>query len=560
MTPTVPPCAARAPPQQESTRDLPLHPEGHGPYRLLYEGRRALVDRFRAALVDPRAAQEERLQVLLRLTRGTLYGDAHNLDRVRTLADWRAALPLVTHRQLLPFLDRIAAGERDVLTRERVSMLLETSGTTGRPKHLPVTPTWARAVSEAQAMWVLSMVRDHEAVTKGRALTMVSPRVHARSPGGLPIGSNTGRMHARQPWYVKLRFPVPTSVYALKPDQLKWYALLRFALQADIASITTANPSTILLLCRRLLEWREPLSQDLADGTLRHGPAALLPRWTRRKLELRLRKRRPPEDWRPAKLWPLALVNCWKGGPAGYFVRQLPAALGADLPVREVGITASEGTFAIPLGDDWPGGVLWPLGHLMEFIGDDGQARWLWELEQGERVRLVLSGENGLLRYDLRDTLEVVGRCLNTPVMRFVGKTGRWLNATGEKVTEAQVSTAMRDACLAEELAPVGFTVRIDWGAVPRFELAVEGAPEGAMDRLARAFDTALQQGNIEYEAKRSSDRIGPASARLLSRGSYVRWREARVEAGAPEGQVKDPVIAVDDTEWDRILAAHRGG
>ncbi len=547
------------PDPSDRARPFPLGPEGHGPYRLLYAGRRKLVERFRAGLADPRAAQEERLQVLLRLTRGTRYGDRHKLDRVKSLEDWRSALPLATHGALLPWLDRVAAGERDVLTRERVTMLLETSGTTGRPKHLPVTPTWARSVGEAQAMWVLSMVRDHEAVTKGRALTMVSPAAHARSPGGLPIGSNTGRMHRRQPWYVKLRYPVPTSVYALKPDRLKWYTLLRFALQADIASITTANPSTVLLLCRRLLEWREPLSRDLAAGTLRHGPAAGLSRWTRRTLELRLRKQTPPTDWRPAKLWPLALVNCWKGGPAGYFVQRLPEALGAAVPVREVGITASEGTFAIPLGDDWPGGVLWPLGHLMEFIGDDGRPRWLWELEQGERVRLVLSGENGLLRYDLRDTLEVVGRCLNTPVMRFVGKTGRWLNATGEKVTEAQVALALRDAAAATGLAPVGFTVRIDWAGVPRFELAAEGVPEAAADRLARAFDEALQQGNIEYEAKRSSERIDPAAARVLPPGTYARWRAARVAAGAPDGQVKDPVIAVDDTEWGRILAAAEG-
>lgn len=548
-------------PDSSPSWSFPLGPEGHGPYRLLYAGRKKLVERFHDAVRDPQAAQKERLDVLLRITRGTRYGDLHRLDGVKSLADFRSAVPLRTHSDLLPWLDRVAAGEKDVLTRERVTSLLETSGTTGRPKHLPVTQTWARSVSEAQAMWVLSMVRDHEAVTKGRALTMVSPAEHARSAGGLAIGSNTGRMHRRQPWYVKLRFPVPTSVYGLKPNILKWYVLLRFAIQADIASITTANPSTVLLMCRRLLEWQDPLSRDLEAGTLRHGPAADLPRWLRFKLERRLRKAKPQADFRPAKLWPLALVNCWKGGPAGYFVERLPEALGAHVPVREVGITASEGTFAIPLGDDWPGGVLWPLGHLMEFIGDDGEPRWMWELEQGERVRLVVSAENGLLRYDLRDTLEVVGRCENTPVMRFVGKTGRWLNCTGEKVTEAQVADAFRQAVAAEGGGAIGFTARIDWGALPRFVVALEqgeGPPAGPA--LAAAFDRALQTINIEYEAKRESERIGPPVVEVLPRGTYARWRAARVAAGAPDGQVKDPILAVDDAEWQRVLDAAQAG
>jgi hypothetical protein len=59
--------------------------------------------------------------------------------------------------------------------------------------------------------------------------------------------------------------------------------------------------------------------------------------------------------------------------------------------VREVGITASEGYFAVPLGQDWGGGALWTIGHVLEFIGEDGQPRWAWELEVGERVQDVAS-------------------------------------------------------------------------------------------------------------------------------------------------------------------------
>jgi hypothetical protein len=256
------------------------------------------------------------------------------------------------------------------------------------------------------------------------------------------------------------------------------------------------------------------------------------------------------------RIWDLACVNCWQGGPAAYFTSRLPAALGADVPLREVGITASEGYFAIPFGPDQGGGVMWPLGHVLEFIGDDGRARWGWELEPGEQVRLVVTTEAGLYRYDLKDTLEVVGRAGAAPILRFVGKSGRYLNATGEKVAEAQISAAVRDAVAEAGAAPVGFTARLEWGEVPRFVLAVEGLDAAARGRLAAAFDEALQRVNLEYESKRGTARLAPAAVEPLPDGTYLRFRRARVAAGAPEGQVKDPIVALDDTEWGRLRAA----
>ncbi len=535
---------------------IDLGSKGPGPYRLLRAGKASLVDKFKWSTENVQAAQQERLAFILRLVRGSAFGQAHQLSSVRTFTDLRGAVPIRNYAGLADWIARIEAGEPNVLSSERVNMLLETSGTSGRPKLIPSTASWERSVAEAQSLWVLSMLQDHPAVSSGKALTIVSPPRHAQTVGGIPIGSNTGRMHAAQPWWVKRRYAVPDEVFAIEDQELKWYVLLRFAMQEVITSITTANPSTLLLLCRRMLEWRLPLSRDLEQGSLRHGPACKLGRLERFWFERRLRKTPPPADFRPASVWPLQVVNCWKGGASGFFVSRLPEALGGNVPIREVGITASEGYFALPLGDSWPGGVLWSMGHVMEFVDEAGQERWAWELEEGERVRLVITTESGLIRYDLADTLEVVGSVNQAPVMRFVGKTGRWLNATGEKVTEDQVAEAVRVAGDVMGSRPVGFTCRVEWGEVPRFELALEGVSPGLLAAWGNAFDFALQRQNVEYSSKRESARLGPPLARLLVSGTYARWRSSRVGEGAPDGQVKDPVIAIDETEWNRVLAA----
>ncbi|MDG1481645.1 MAG: GH3 auxin-responsive promoter family protein [Myxococcota bacterium] len=532
--------------------------DGNGPYRLLRGFGDALVQRFLASLQEPRAAQERRLAAILSQSRDTKLATEYGLSSVRTLDAFRAAVPVRTYREMADCFEAVSAGERRVMTHSRVTQLLETSGTTGSPKHLPVTASWAKVVSEAQQLWVMAMVRDHEAASRGKALTLVSPAAHHTSPGGLSIGSNTGRMHLAQPWWVRLRYPVPYAAFCLTDSDARLYTILRFALQSDISTLTTANPSTVLLLCRQLLAWQESLAADLRDGTLRRGPAARLDGRIRRKLERKLKKTTPPTDWRPAKIWPLAVVNCWKGGPARYFVQRLPDALGAPVPIREVGVTASEGYFAIPLGDDWPGGVLWTEGHLLEFIDDAGGVRWAWELEVGAQYRMIISTTAGLYRYDLQDIIEVVGFCENTPVIRFVSKAGRFLNALGEKVSEEQISLAVRDAALSLGVAPVGFTARLIMGDIPRLALAVEGVSDPVA--FAAAFDDHLRRHNIEYDSKRGSARLAFPRGEVLPAGTYLRFRQQRVAAGAPEGQVKDPIAAISGAEWSRIEDAAKSG
>ena len=272
----------------------------------------------------------------------------------------------------------------------------------------------------------------------------------------------------------------------------------------------------------------------------------------RLRFAVSLRKVTPPTDWRPGHIWKLATVNCWKGGSAPFFLSQLADAFGQSPPVREVGITASEGYFAIPMGDDDAGGVAWLGGHLLEFLDDDDRPLWAWELESGRQYRLVISTSAGLYRYDLGDVVEVVGWLGRVPRLRFVRKAGNVLNLTGEKLTEDQVVRAMRDALAGATIT--GFTAgyRLDPGeSMPGLTRAGEGeAPRG----LAERFDAALRLANVEYDAKRESGRLAMPALLRLRPGAYARYRAARIAEGAPDGQVKDLVVALDDRHWDKLL------
>ena len=169
------------------------------------------------------------------------FGEAHGLHKVASFDDFRSALPIRTYDDHLPWLQRISHGEKNVLVSERALALMETSGTTGKAKHLPVSQSWVDSIKTAQALWILAMVRSYPQIARGKALTMVSAAQHDVSPGGLAIGSNTGRMYQQQNWLVRQRYCVPYKVFELKSSSIRQYALLRFALQETVTSLTTAN-------------------------------------------------------------------------------------------------------------------------------------------------------------------------------------------------------------------------------------------------------------------------------------------------------------------------------
>ncbi len=500
--------------------------EGNGAYRLLRAVGGAPVPAFHDSLNDPIGKQTSRLRSIARGAAGTAFGKDAGLTGLESLSEWRAALPVRSHADLLPWLDRVEAGEPRVLTQERVVQLVQTSGTTGVPKRVPVTASWAASIAAAQRLWVLGLLRDDEALAGGAALSIVSPAVTQRTSGGLAVGSNTGRMFLAQPFWVRWRSPVPYPVYCLENVLNRQYAILRHALAADVRSWTAANPSTVLLYTRRLHEWWEELRRDLADGTLvRSGARGLA-------------KRQLPES--PAWPWNLRRVNCWQGGPAAFFAAKIPAALGREVPMREVGVTASEGYFAVPVDDGDP--VAWLGGHLLEFVDEAGAAWWSWELEAGREYRLVVSTEAGLYRYDLGDIVRVTGFLGSVPRLVFVRRQGAELSAVGERVTEAQLqAVAQRVLHSAQAVAAC-----IVWAEVPHLRVAI-GVDERGGEVDPRQFDAELRRENLEYDDRRETGRYAPPEVLVLPAVAWERWKEARVAEGAPEAQVKNPIVLDGD-------------
>ena len=551
-------------------------------YRILRFLGRELHRRFAEAFEDPRGAQAERLRAILARAAQSSFGKAHGFAEIRDIRAYRGQVPLVTYEELEPWVQRIARGEPGVLTQEDVGLFLRTSGSTGPAKLIPCTPGLEKETGDARAWWAACMVREDERNARGKHLNIYSPEVEGYTDGGIPYGSNTGRIRNRQPRLVRLNDPVPAVVFGLKDAATRYELILLFALAAaDLGTFSTANPSTVLLLVRLLQDRGEALFEELEKGELAPRPG--LAKELRASLGARLHCPRPRvrelrgllrKEGRlaPPRVWPgLTTLNTWRCGGAEFYEPMLREWFD-PIPIRDPGFSASEGFVAIPFTHRDPAGVLNVAGHFFEFLPADappaggGEPTLLaHELETDMEVRPVLTTSGGLYRYDLGDVARVEGRHGNAPVLRFLHRAGRVLSITGEKVTEAQASEAAASACLHCDVAAADFCVGLELRDPPRYCLALEPAQPGPgqgarldkgakyttlsrarQEALARAFDLALGEANVEYRSKRDSLRLAQARLMLLPEGAFGRLRREMVEKGAPDGQVKLPHLAMD--------------
>jgi hypothetical protein len=80
------------------------------------------------------------------------------------------------------------------------------------------------------------------------------------------------------------------------------------------------------------------------------------------------------------------------------------------------------------------------------------------------------------------------------------------------------------------------------------FELDGAGKPSGVS--IASALDKALGDLNMEYKAKRQSNRLRPLALHELRPASFITYKQQALEAGAREGQFKLTQLSIDDDRF----------
>ena len=360
----------------------------------------------------------------------------------------------------------------------------------------------------------------------------------------------------------------------------RYYTSARILVEENVSLMMALNPSTLLLLLRKMNQLHEQLIDDVERGGL--SPAFVVPDDVRahvatrypgnpaRARELRALLR-PGEDPVLAahRVWPaLRLVVSWRSPMQRPYLKLLEPHLGA-VAQRDYILMASEGIIAIPYEDGQSGGLLATSIHFYEFIPEEQADRsdpdvlLAGDLEVGKNYIVLLSTSAGLYRYNIGDVLRVRAMRERTPVVEFLYRAGATSSITGEKLTEEQVVAAVAALAVRTRLTFEHFTLTPAPEGFPRYLLLAElpaGAPAPAETLRATPamLDALLQEHNIEYGAKRKSQRLEAPEVWLVARGSYEALRQRRLAQGANDGQIKPVGLTRDSTFANQFEVVER--
>ncbi len=507
---------------------------------------------FERARRDAAAAQRACLRRALAAGQGTAFGREHGFDATADARAYARAVPVRTWEDVAPYVDRIRAGERSVLTSEPVDRLEPTSGSTSGTKWIPSTPNFRRDVRKAVAAWLASLYAERPKLRAGCSYWALSPSTPPpMTPGAsaVPVGFARDADYLG-PTVARLfrdHLAVPDSVAGLDgAEVVARTSLLHLLARADLRLISVWSPTFFEALLRRAAPHLDAIFRDLAGG--RGVPAQ--PGRARRLA--RLWSAGAPDAWPLAAAWPrVEVVSCWADAWAAEPARRLAARFPSAV-VQPKGLMSTEGVVSIPLGaGEACRHVLAATSHYVEGLDPETGETWpMVEAPHGRRLEVVLTTRAGLYRVRTGDLVELRGHVDAIPVVAFLGRAREVSDLVGEKLQAGAVEPVL-DRVLGRP-GPWRTIVPDASTTPPRYLVLAEAEPREEDDEAAEADLERGLRGNYHYAHARNLGQLGPV--RLLRHpgmASLVRDIRSR---WAQQGVVKEPVFDPRPRPWSHLL------
>lgn len=399
---------------------------------------------------NSQSGQSAWLLETLQRNRNTAY--LKHFGSPETVAAFRKQVPVCDYDDLLPWLERVWAGDPDVLFAGRPTAYERTGGSTGGVKLIPYTGEGLRDFQNDIVPWLARTARTHRLA--GRAYFAISPATRqTESVNGIPVGlPDTAYLGELAGSVLAAVTAVPLDVASI-PDVAEWQRQTLSHLQAasDLELISVWSPSFLL----RLLD-------GISD---------------------------------PQACWPrLKVISCWASASARRFADEVRERL-PHATLQPKGLLSTEAVVTVPDGLGQP----LPARHAFIEYLREGRLALEGELETGEEYEAVVTTASGLYRYRTGDWLRCEGRNgQNRPILEFVGRGGLTCDLVGEKLTEPFVARCLRDV--------PGFSMLLPDFARPGYVLVCARMPDEAS--LAR-LEAALC-ANPQYAYARRLGQLSP--------------------------------------------------
>ena len=446
----------------------------------------ALWDRTLASPERLRRAQQETLLAHCRTAAATEFGRAHGLSSVRSDADFRRAVPLRTYADFEPQLERMRAGQRDVLWPGLIPYYGQSSGTSAtaaKNKFLPISLEQIRWQQKAgfDVMARYLALSGDTAVTGGYFLALFPPG-RIKREGAVGVASNPGLMQLHMPLLTRpMMLPLP-AVRDIEDYDRKLDTIAASYLEHDV----------------RLVSGTTCWFSILFDRVLAAARAA-----GRRASTI-------------SEVWPNLRVLMGGGVPAEPYRKIIEERMGKSVALMDNYNATEGGIFAATSSfSDDSLTVLPDRGVYFEFVprgreDEPGAPRLpLWEVETDVDYAVALTTSSGLFGYLIGDYVRFSSVFPHR--LRFAGRKSGVLSLTQELMTQLEIERAVAAASSSTGATVVDFAAGPDVGvggtAKGRYSFFVEFEREpGDPAAFMASLDSSLREQNRVYREHRHSD------------------------------------------------------
>lgn len=461
------------------------------------------VDRqTRAWSRNPEASQQKVFKNLIDTATKTSFGKDHGFNEIRTHQDFIAKVPIRDYEDLRPYVERVVAGEEDVLWPGKPAYFAKTSGTTSGAKYIPITKKSIRQQVRASRNAILSYIHEtgNAAFVDGKMIFLQgSPELQEKN--GIKLGRLSGISAHYVPAYLQKNRLPSWQTNCIEDWEEKVDAIVEETKGEDL-TVIAGIPSWVQMYFERL---KNTTSRNVGD------------------------------------LFKNFQLFIYGGVNYEPYRAKFEHLIGRRVDSLEL-FPASEGFFAYQDSQTESGmlllldhGIFYEFIRADEFFSGEPKRLGISEVETGVNYVMVISTNAGLWAYNLGDTVQFVS--LKPYRVVVSGRIAHFISAFGEHVIAKEVEEAMQAAMVATDARVNEFTVipqiNPEEGQLPYHEWLVEFEHLPAdMKVFISTLDQSLQQQNSYYFDLLEGSILQPLKVTPIRKGGFSDYMKASGRLG----------------------------
>nr|WP_321245597.1 GH3 auxin-responsive promoter family protein [uncultured Psychroserpens sp.] len=469
----------------------------------------------------PVETQDKVFKSLIKEASNTQFGKDHDFKSIKTHQDFIERVPIRDYEDLKPYVDKVVAGEEDILWKGKPLYFAKTSGTTSGVKYIPLTkesmPTHVEAARNAILMYIAET--GNSKFVDGKMIFLQgSPTLEEKN--GVQLGRLSGIVAHFVPKYLQKNRMPSWETNCIEDWETKVEAIVEETLPEDM-SVISGIPSWVQMYFEKINHKTGKKVGDVFKN-----------------------------------------FNLFIFGGVNYepYRAKFESLIGRKVDSIEL-YPASEGFFAFQDKQNEKGmllqlnsGMFYEFIEANHFFDDNPKRLTISEVKTGVNYVMIISTNAGLWAYNIGDTVEFT----STKPYRVIvsGRIKHFISAFGEHVIGKEVEHALQEATHGLAVSVSEFTVapqiNPDSG-LPFHEWFIEfdNEPEDILG-LAKNIDRSMQKQNSYYYDLIFGNVLQPLKISIIKKNGFQDYMKSIGKLG---GQNKIPRLSNDRKIADALYA-----